>query len=192
MTRERCKKLIFDIGAIQAWEHDRQKQLKVMWLYSAFSGCISLRDMPPESYPKLRYVTRTTQSFHFQLSFEDTDPRPHASCTAEQTLEPGYASKKSKTPPPSPSNTRPSIFRKAPQRARTPQSNRGNAGGYVSGQCQLPKSPVSKKSAPEKKKKRIPFLLSHRHQTRNIVSLLAYARNNARKMDTDTSVPEKE
>ncbi|KAK7579214.1 hypothetical protein V3481_015018 [Fusarium oxysporum f. sp. vasinfectum] len=49
-----------------------------------------------------------------------------------------------------------------------------------------------KKSAPEKKKKRIPFLLSHRHQTRNIVSLLAYARNNARKMDTDTSVPEKE
>lgn len=85
------------------------------------------------------------------------DPRPHASCTAEQTLEPGYASKKSKTPPPSPSNRRPSIFPKssAPNKDSTVKQGQ-NAGGYVSGQCQLPKKVQfhKKKSAPEKKKKR--------------------------------------
>jgi hypothetical protein len=44
-------------------------------------------------------------------------------------------------------------FSKSSAATKTPQSNRGNAGGYVSGQCQLPKSPVSK-SSPQKKTKR--------------------------------------
>lgn len=71
------------------------------------------------------------------------------------------------------------FFQKAPHRTKLHSQTGANAGGYVSGQCQLPKKvQFQKKSPPQKKRKKED---SHRHQTRNIVSLLAYARNNARK-----------
>lgn len=107
------------------------------------------------------------------------DPRPHASCTAEQTLEPGYASKKSKTPPPSPSNRRPSIFPKssAPSKDSTVKQGQTLAVMSVANAYSPKKSSFKKKIPPQKKKKKEDSL---RHQTRNIVSLLAYARNNAR------------
>lgn len=72
------------------------------------------------------------------------------------------------------------FFQKAPHRTKTPQSNRGKMQAVMSvANANSPKkSSFTKKSPPQKKRKKED---SHRHQTRNIVSLLAYARNNARK-----------
>lgn len=101
------------------------------------------------------------------------DPRPHASCTAEQTLEPGYASKKSKTPPPSPSNRRPSIFPKssAPNKYSTVKQGQTLAVMSVANANSPKESSFKKKIRPRKKeKKRIPIGI--RRETSSVFSLM--------------------